>query len=57
LFIGVGFIGAYTTFSTFSVEFVNLLSDGSYFNAGFYWLLNVVLSIVFAFLGIYFARL
>jgi CrcB protein len=57
LFVGVGFIGAYTTFSTFSLEFVNLLSDGSYFNAGLYWLLNVVLSIVFAFLGIYFARL
>ncbi|MCA1927465.1 MAG: fluoride efflux transporter CrcB [Calditerrivibrio sp.] len=57
LFIGVGFLGAYTTFSTFSVEFVNLLSDGSYLSAGLYWIFNVIFSIIFAFLGIYLARL
>lgn len=56
-FLGVGFLGAYTTFSTFSVEFVNLISEGVYFSAAIYWIFNVVLSIVAAFFGIYLARL
>lgn len=57
LFLGVGFLGAYTTFSTFSVEFINLISEGVYISAIFYWVFNVVLSIVAAFFGIYLARL
>lgn len=57
LFLGVGFLGAYTTFSTFSVEFVNLISEGVVFNAAVYWVLNVLVSIVAAFLGIYLARI
>ncbi|MCX8083658.1 MAG: fluoride efflux transporter CrcB [Calditerrivibrio sp.] len=57
LFLGVGFLGAYTTFSTFSVEFVNLLAEGVYFSAFVYWVLNVVVSIVAALVGIYLARL
>ena len=57
LFLGVGFLGAYTTFSTFSVELINLLSEANYISAFIYWILNVVFSIISAFLGIYFARL
>lgn len=57
IFIAIGLLGAFTTFSTFSLESVNLLEDGLY---GMFFLnifSNVVLSIFFAVVGIYFGRL
>jgi fluoride exporter len=39
--VGTGFVGAYTTFSTFSYETVRLLQDGTYRPA----LLNVALNL------------
>lgn len=57
IFISIGLLGAFTTFSTFSLESVNLLEDGVY---GMFFLnifSNVVLSIFFAVVGIYFGRL
>jgi CrcB protein len=54
--IGIGILGGFTTFSTFSYETFRLLEDGSYLYAGASILLNVLVCIVFAALGIALAR-
>lgn len=41
--IMVGFLGAFTTFSTFSLEIINLAEEGRYFDAGAYIVLSVIL--------------
>ena len=49
--IGVGFLGAYTTFSTFSVDLDGLLTRGEGWRAGVYLLGNVGLGLVAAVAG------
>jgi len=54
--LAVGFLGGFTTFSTFSYETVRLLENGSVGAALFNVLLNVVLCLLAAWLGIVLAR-
>jgi len=54
--LSVGFMGGFTTFSTFSYETVKLLEEGSLWQAGANVVLNIVLCLGFALLGIWAAR-
>lgn len=52
----VGFMGGFTTFSTFSYETIRLLEDGSFGPAAANILLNVLVCIFAAACGIFVAR-
>lgn len=56
LLVGVGFCGAFTTFSTFSVEVVTLAQQGRYGAASVYAALSLGLSVGAAALGSVAAR-
>lgn len=49
--ITTGFMGGFTTFSTFSYETFRLLEEGSYLQAGANILLNLIICLVCAGLG------
>jgi CrcB protein len=52
----VGLLGAFTTFSTFSIETLNLLEEGAYNRALLNVLLSVVLCVAAAWLGVKLGR-
>lgn len=51
--LGVGFLGAFTTFATFSIDTVLLLQQGDWFKALANVLLNVILSLGAAAFGLW----
>jgi len=52
-----GFLGGYTTFSTFSMETLLLVQNGAWFRALLYVVLSVALGFGGAVLGVFLARL
>ncbi|UBF29036.1 fluoride efflux transporter CrcB [Kovacikia minuta CCNUW1] len=56
LFVAVGFLGAYTTFSSYSLDTANLLQTGNRGLALFYWLGSPVLGLIGLELGSFLAR-
>jgi len=47
----IGLLGAFTTFSTFSIETLNLIDQGAVIKAGINILLSVILCVGAAWLG------
>lgn len=55
-FLLIGLLGSFTTFSTFSIETLNLMESGEFTKALVNTLLSVVLCIAAAGLGVFMAR-
>lgn len=54
--VTVGFMGAFTTFSTFSMDAIGLLEQGQFTSAILYVLSSVVVCIIAAWLGLSLAK-
>lgn len=57
LMVTTGFLGAYTTFSTYGLETFSLLNAGAFLRASFYWLGSAFLGVVAVQVGGWLARL
>lgn len=53
LLLTVGFLGGFTTFSSFSMETLNLIRAGNFFSAAMNVGANIFLGLAAAFLGLY----
>lgn len=56
LFLTVGFLGAYTTFSTFEFEIFQLIRERQYLNGLFYAVSSVAIGFAGVLLGVWLAR-
>lgn len=56
LFVAVGFLGSYTTFSTFSLDVVNMFQRGETFQVALYIMASVTLSVLALVAGLLLVR-
>lgn len=56
LFVAVGILGGFTTFSAFSLDTIVLIERGEWLSAGAYVLLSVVLCLIGLYLGLLVTR-
>ncbi|HAZ45359.1 MAG TPA: fluoride efflux transporter CrcB [Cyanobacteria bacterium UBA11369] len=56
LLVATGFLGAYTTFSTYGIETLYLLRDRAFLLAGLYWGGSAILGVISVQLGVILAR-
>jgi CrcB protein len=56
LFVAIGILGGFTTFSSFSLDTITLIERGELLQAGFYVLLSVVLCLIGLYLGLLVTR-
>jgi|TARA_B100000787_G_C16181621_1_gene292188 CrcB protein len=54
LLIYVGFLGSFTTLSSFNIEFFNLISNHLYFKSFLFFFSNIFVSFLFFIIGFYF---
>lgn len=57
LFLFTGFLGGFTTFSAFSLDFFRLATAGQYPQAAFYVIASVTISILALFFGFYLTKI
>ncbi|MFB2839112.1 fluoride efflux transporter CrcB [Floridanema evergladense] len=57
LLVTTGFLGAYTTFSTYGLDTVNIWNSGNYSSAIFYWLGSAILGVFCLQIGVILAKL
>lgn len=57
LLVATGFLGAYTTFSTYGIETLYLLRDRAFLSAGLYWAGSAILGVISVYLGVILASL
>jgi CrcB protein len=57
LLVATGFLGAYTTFSTYGLDTITLLLCRNYLATGIYWAGSAILGIISVQLGVLLARL
>ncbi|GAB1539793.1 fluoride efflux transporter CrcB [Scytonema sp. NUACC21] len=56
LLVATGFLGAYTTFSTYGLDTITLLNRGNLLKVSFYWAGSAILGVVSVLLGTVLAK-